>query len=204
MFRRFVLVLSLITLSIILSFMEYPWDMVAALIAAATLVVLSGYEIPKFVKNVLPPKIRVLLSIYGKGAGKQEGVIQKEDEQHFEKEIQVLPDSCPEVTLLVYPEWKYELKVIEVIGSSSSKITRLNHFAPKRFWLENEYTDVYGNYKVFPNLMIRKGDVPDPLVLDLKIEPEFSRGEVRNITVRISVNESRKILQKEFLIKASS
>lgn len=110
----------------------------------------------------------------------------------------------PQITILIKPKWKYDVKIIEVIGYSQSKITRLDHFAKKRFWLENEYTDVHGDYKVFPNFTIRKGDITEPLVLDLKIEPAFNQGEERKIAVRISVNESRKLLHKEFSVKSSS
>jgi hypothetical protein len=183
--------------------MEFPWSAVGVLFSLITLVVLLGYNIPKFIKYVYAPKITVLLYIYSKNQIIQEGVIQRVEDQTFEKEIQVLPNTCPQVTVLIKPRWKYEVKIIEVVGYAQSKITRLDHFAKKRFWLENEYTDVHGDYKVFPNLTIRKDPIIDPLVLDLKIEPAFNQGEERRIVVRISVNESRKLLQKEFLIKAT-
>ena len=96
------------------------------------------------------------------------------------------------------------MQTIEVIGGySKSRITRIDLFAQKRFWLEKQYTDTHGDYKVFTDLTIRKGDITDPLVLDLKIEPLFNRGEERKIVVKISVNESRKPLSKEFFVKAS-
>ena len=96
------------------------------------------------------------------------------------------------------------MTMIEAVGHSKSTITRVDLFAKKRHWLEKDYTDIEGNYKVSPDLTIRKGHTTDPLVIDLQIDPPLEKGEQRKMTIRVSTEESRKMLHKEFLIKASA
>jgi hypothetical protein len=155
-------------------------------------------------KYVCAPKITVLLYVYPQKHGAQQGVIQHVEPKIYDKQIEVLPNISPQLTMLIRPHWKYKVDSIEVVGHSQSTITRIDHFAKNRFWLKKEYPDVEGNYKVFPEITIRKGDTTDPLLLDLQLDPPFNKGEERKITIRISVSESRKMLRKEFLVKASS
>jgi len=53
-------------------------------------------------------------------------------------------------------------------------------------------------------MIVRRGDVTDPLILNVRLEPAFMAEEERKLSVRISTSESRKLLVKEFLIKAHS
>jgi hypothetical protein len=185
--------------------MEFPWSAIGAIFAAITLAVLLGYNIPKFVKQFSIPKINIDLFIYPEKTCKQKGVPQSDKPQIFDKEIEVLPNISPQFLVRINPKWKYTVSVIEVIGWSKSTIKRINLFSTqKRFWLEKEFTEIEGNYKVFPNITIRKGHTTDPLLLDLQIDPPFEKGEQRKMTVRVSTEESRKQLEKDFLIKASA
>lgn len=187
--------------------MEFPWDYVALSFSAITLVALLGYNTPKFIKAFSPPKIDIDLYIYPEKHGKQQGVIQVCEGKICEKEIEVLPNVSPQIVVRIKPEWKYKVTMIEAIGSIGhfkSVITRVDHFAKKRHWLEKEYTDVEGNYKVSPDITIRKGHTTDPLVLDLQIDPPLKNGEQRRIKIRVSTEESRKMLEKEFIIKVST
>ena len=195
--------LSLLSLSLILTFMEFPWATIGVILSGVTLSVLLSYNIPKLVKYVCAPKITISLYVYSQKDGTQQGVIQNSEHKIYNKQIEVLPNISPQLAILIKPHWKYTVDSIEVVGHSKSRITRIDHFAENRFWLEKGYSDVGGNYKVFPEITIRKSGTSDALILDLQIVPPFSKGEERKITVNISVNESRKPLSKDFLVRAS-
>jgi hypothetical protein len=199
-----VFILSLLTISVILSLMEFPWSAVGVIFGAVTLAVLLGYNVPKFVKTFSAPKIDVDLYVYPEKICKQQGVIQNNKGSIFDEEIEVIPKVSPQFFIRIKPRWKYKINTIEVVGYSKSRITRVNLFAEKRFWLEKEYTDTEGNYKVFADLIIRKGHTTDPLLLDIQLDPPFEKGEQRKIEVRVSTDESRKPMLKKFLVKASS
>jgi hypothetical protein len=184
--------------------MEFPWTAVGVILASVTLAVLLGNTVPKFVKYVFTPRIKLDLYIYPEKHGKQQGVTQQAKGIICEDEIEVLPEVSPQLAIRIKPEWKYKITMIEVIGYSKSTITRVDIFAKKRFWLEKDFTDVEGNYKVAPDIVIRKGHTTDPLVLDVQLDPPFEKGEQRKIAIRISTEESRKRLQKDFLVKAYS
>ncbi len=107
--RQFEIVLSLITLSLILSFMEFPWSAVGVIFSAITLAVLLGYNIPKFIKSTYEPKIGIDLYIYPEKTCKQQGVIQSDEGKIFEKEIEVLPNISPQFFVRIKPQWEYKV-----------------------------------------------------------------------------------------------
>ena len=172
--------------------------------ASLTLTVLLSTNIPKFIKYLYAPRIDLFLYTYPKAQCEQKGAIQQAEGKTFDKEIQVKPNVSPHITLLVKTRWRYHLDVIEVCGHHISTIHRIDHFAKNRFWLEKEYTDIDGNYKVSPNLTTKNSHIMNPLILDLQLVPDFKEGEERKITVRVDVTESRKTLVKDFFIKASA
>jgi flagellar biogenesis protein FliO len=63
--------------------MEFPWSAVGVLFSLITLVVLLGYNIPKFIKYVYAPKITVLLYIYSKKPNHTRRRIQRVEDQTF-------------------------------------------------------------------------------------------------------------------------
>jgi hypothetical protein len=183
--------------------MEFPWSAVGVLLSIITVIILLSTKIPEFLKSILKPKIDIDLYVYPEQRCKQQGVIQSGKGKVFDKEIEVIPKVSPQFFVRIKPQWKYKITTIEVVGFSKSRITRVDLFAEKRFWLEKEYTEIEGNYKVFADITVRKGHTTDPLILDIQIDQSFEKGEQRKIEVRVSTEESRKQLSKEFLVKAS-
>jgi len=202
--KQLEIMLSLLTLSLILSVMEFPWTPIGVIMGLVTLIALLGNTIPRILKSFLTPRINIDLFVYAEKRCKQQGVLQSDEDRIFDKEIEVLSNISPQFFVRIMPKWKYKVTTIEVVGYSKSRITRVDLFAEKRFWLEKEYTEIEGNYKVFADMTIRKGHTTDPLLLDLQLDPAFQKGEQRKIGVRISTEESRKQLQKDFLVKASA
>jgi hypothetical protein len=184
--------------------MEFTWDIVGVISSLAVLATSLGFYLPKFVKYILTPRINVYLFTYPSNKAIQHGVKQSEEERKYYKEMPVSPNSKIEVGISLAPKWKYEVKIIEVLGHDKSKISLAEIFAKDRFWLEKQYEDIHGNCKIFPNLVVRKGDITDPTWIDIRLEPPFKKGEERKLSVKISTNESRKLLVNEFLIKAST
>jgi hypothetical protein len=180
--------------------MEFPWTAVGVVLAATTLSILLIQNIPKLVKNVISPRMVISLYVYPKKYGEQSAAIQKEEQQILENEVRINPEVSPEISVLLKPKWKYTIDRIEALGYGISKIHSIDLFAQERFWLENEYSDIEGNYKACPHFAIAK---TDSMILDYRLSPPFKKGEERKFTVKIRTAESRKEKVKDFLIKAS-
>jgi len=152
----------------------------------------------RFLKWFLPPRLDVRWVCYGLKQVKLSGVVQSEGERWLD-EVEVIPGEPIEIGIGIRPKWRYEPVIIEVLGHGS-KIQRANLFVKGiRPW-EKPYPspDVHGDYKVVcDGLVLRKGDISDPTLIDVKIEP-LSLGERRRkVTVRISTKESRKLFVKD-------
>lgn len=113
--------LTRITISLILSFMEFPWSAIGAIMATVTTIALISSKVLQNIRKNSLPKLDAFLYVHPKGDGAQKGVIQTDKEQLYEKQIQVLPNICPRIGLLIKWKSQYVIEQIEVRGNAQSK-----------------------------------------------------------------------------------
>ena len=194
---------SFFILASVAAFMEFPFNIAALGLSTVIVIILLIQNIPKLVKWCSIPKLSAHMITYPHSTIKQDGVSQSDTEVWYDSELQVQAGTRPVITFAIKPKWTYEIKVIEILGHSKSKITSERLFSNQlRYWQEKEYVDVHGDYKVPANIVMRKGDITEPLILDVRIEPPLQKGERRKLTMRVSTKESEKLFVKEFFIEA--
>ncbi|MCJ7570300.1 MAG: hypothetical protein MUO82_00260 [Candidatus Thermoplasmatota archaeon] len=98
--------------------------------------------------------------------------------------------------------FSYNLKTLEIAVPKECKIQYYEVFAAsgQRPFINEPYTDIWGNLKIFTDIKIVKGQISDPTLFGFKLNYKLSKNEKKTISIRIKTDDCRKMFVKTLTI----
>lgn len=131
-------------------------------------------------------------------------IVERMDDKLVVKPGKVIKFDVTVVSNLLY----YTPTQVDFRSESGFEIRESRLFVKERRWWEEPYPgpDIFGDFKIHtPGLiLIPKGISGEGTYFGFEIHPPLVTGETRHFTFRMDVKESRKPLEKEFIIEAVS